>query len=80
MIDIAQEVVEAQAQEIGLLSSKIIVAGIMAKHADAKIDMLTEQNEGLKTRVLAYEEDLKNLRLQVAPKNHPVHKSKVKNG
>lgn len=78
MIDIAQEVVDALAQEIGILSAKIVVAGIHAKHAESKLTTLTEQNEALKTRILAYEEDLKTLRLQVAPKNHPVHKAKVK--
>ena len=78
MTDLAQEVVDALAQEIGILSAKIVVAEILAKHAGANLAMATEQNEALKSRILAYEEDLKTLRLQVAPKNHPVHKAKVK--
>lgn len=78
MIDIAQEVVDALAQEIGILSAKIVVAGIHSKHADSKLITLTDQNEALKMRILAYETDINALRLQVAPQNHPVHKAKVK--
>lgn len=76
MIDIAQEVVDALAQEIGILSAKLVVAGIHAKHAESKLTTLTEQNEALKVRILAYETDINALRLQVAPKNHPIRRKK----
>lgn len=76
MADFAQEVVDAQAHEIGLLSSQLIVAGLRAKHSEVLVASQTEQIEALKTRILAYEMDINALRLQVAPKNHPIRRKK----
>jgi predicted nucleic acid-binding Zn-ribbon protein len=78
MADFAQEVIDAQAHEIGILSSQIIVANLRLNKSEAEIAGLNTQTEGLKARVIAQEADIKELRAQVAPKNHPSKKVKAK--
>lgn len=71
MDNFAQEVIDAQSHEIGILSSQLIIEGLRLKKSMSEIAFINEQNEALRARIIAQDADIQALRLQVAPKNHP---------